>query len=131
MITAGKAIETAVILLGYTNRFGEVDGENYSSSYRNALKFLNTVYVELAEIQGKTYTEITELTTNIELDDRVVLDVMVYGLAMWLAKNENDGDNQSYFAAVYSQKRGSVPRQKKHIRPVWGANGRTAYYKKV
>ncbi len=129
-MTAKEIIEQAIILLGYTNRFGTPDGENYAASMRNAIRFLNTVCLDITAINGEPYHEVKSLNDTLPLSDRVASDVAVYGLAMWIAKNENDADNQSIFSGIYSQKRSTVPRKTQFIKPVFGVKGHTAFYKK-
>ena len=44
----------------------------------------------------------------VPLPDRLVADVMPYGVAMLLAQGESDADNQAVFARIYSQKRAAL-----------------------
>lgn len=122
MVTGRDVMDRALVLLNYTNRFGEVDGQQSGELYKRGLAILNQVYSDLWHIEHSEthpkrgekpkplcWKELCNMAEPIRLSPRTVQEVMPYGVAMFLAQSESDSDNQSLMAALYNQKRMSVP----------------------
>ncbi len=55
MVTGRDVMNRALVLLNYTNRFGEVDGQQSGELYKRGLAILNQVYSDLWHIEhGET-----------------------------------------------------------------------------
>ena len=106
-MTGNEMIKRALTLLGYTDSMGNVSGEQRFKS--RALEILNTIYADLFYINNSSgFTPLKSVSDNIILPERVLYDVMPYGVAANLAQSESDGDNQQYFMMLYNAKRVSV-----------------------
>lgn len=114
-MTANKIITKAMSLLGYTNKFGTPDTESYTASYKNSLTYLNECYFELAEIEGETFAEITDLSSEPDISEKACFNVLPFGVAMWIAFNENDGDKYNNMSFLYSQKKAGLVRPPKTV----------------
>ena len=91
---------TALNMLGYTS------SERFN---KKALSALNQVYADIWYCVNDTdFVPLEKLSDNIELDARILHDVMPYGVAAVLAQAENDGDNQQYMSRIYNRKRASI-----------------------
>ena len=103
-MTGQEAFEQAMGLLGYANGNGL---RNDNALLQRALPILNAVYGDLYYVSEKKnpYKPIVSIAEEVPLPERVTNDCFVYGVAMWLAQSENDGDNQQLFASIYNQKR--------------------------
>lgn len=119
MKTAREVIDRAMSLLGYTDNYGGVDTSQYVSTYKKSMPIINTVYMDLKRLEDKSNTldktEITDLDGEIPLSFDSINDCMVYGVAMYLAQTESDGDNQAMFSNIYTQKRKGIPRKSKTV----------------
>ena len=51
MVTGRDVMDRALVLLNYTNRFGEVDGQQSGELYKRGLAILNQVYSDLWHIE--------------------------------------------------------------------------------
>ena len=91
----------AMKLLGYTNQDGVIDNDN---SAHKILAIGNAILVEITP-KSQDFTRLTSITEEIPLTERVIMDCFVYGVAMWLALHNNDGDNQQIFASLFEQKK--------------------------
>lgn len=124
-MTAFKMFEKAMTLCGYATAEG-VNGRD--DMLKKALTLINLVYADLyysfvSLSDEKEVPELKSIHDEIKLPQRILLDVMPYGVAMYLAQNESDADNQALFAALYNRKRvGFVRTDKvKDVLPkVWG-----------
>lgn len=106
-MTGGEMMNKALTLLGYTNSTGEIAVEQRFSS--RAMTVLNSIYSDLYYTQKNTGFEALEnLEDEILLSERILNDVMPYGVAMLFAESESDGDNQQLFSMLYNQKRLSL-----------------------
>lgn len=120
METGRDVLNRALVLLNYTNRFGELDGQQNGELFKRGLPILNQVYSDLWNIEHNgdapskkrpdlpCWKELCNMAEPIRLSPRTIQDVMPYGVAMFLAQNENDSDNQTLMANLYNQKRMSV-----------------------
>lgn len=106
-MTGSEMMKKALVLLGYTDSTGEISGEQRFRS--RAITVLNGVYADLFyAINGTGFVPISHVTDKIELPERVLNDVMPYGVAAFLAQSESDGDQQQTFIALYNAKRASL-----------------------
>lgn len=100
-MTASAIIKQAVDLLGYTS-MGDTE-ERYMA---NAITAINSVYADLFYLHKNTgFKRITSAADTLDLDERLLVDVMPYGVAAMLAQTMGDGDSQQYYATMYNLKR--------------------------
>lgn len=94
-MTGTDIYRRAISSLGYTddNIFKE-----------KAIVGINQVYDDICGcIKVKEYAPLRLLSDTVNLPDRVVTGIMVYGLAEKLALGEGDGELQQYFALKYDR----------------------------
>lgn len=102
-MTAQKLIEKASLMLGFS-------GENEQRIQENALAVVNAVYAELYFLEKDNgFKEIEKFSDEIKLSERVLNDVMPYGVASLLAFSLGDTENQNHYGQIYNLKR------KKHV----------------
>lgn len=99
---ANEIINNALKLLGYTVAAG--NAQLSSRIMNKAVPIVNVVYSDLWD---KEHTD--EFTPVIKMDDEVKLssktaNVMVYGVAAFIAQSENDGDQQQLWMSTYNNK---------------------------
>lgn len=114
-MTAREVVKKAFEHLGYTDRLGKPDANTFAPQNKMALTACNTVMNELQRKEGREYTTLNTLDDTIDLSERSVKEVMVFGVAMYLAIIDNDESQQSVFAGLYTQKLGLVPKQQKTV----------------
>lgn len=107
-----KAIEllnNVLKILGYTDSDGNAE---ITSRIRNcAVVTVNLVYADLWRMFNDTPLEpIKSLNDKIELPQNVLNECFLYGLAMHIARSENDGDQQQLYTMLYNAKRAAFPR---------------------
>lgn len=104
---ANELLNNALKLLGYTDNDGNSE---LTQRLRNrAIVIVNLVYGDLWQIYNKDDFEyIKTLGDEVKLPKKVLNDVFLYGLAMHMARSENDGDQQQYYAALYNAKRAGL-----------------------
>ncbi len=96
-------------LLGYTDTNGDTSGSGYGEAYKQSLAVLNLVVGELSVAEtGRLCDALKTVHAELPLSDRAARLVAPYGVAMYLAAAQGDGDHQQLFAALYDQKRASV-----------------------
>lgn len=109
-MTGNEMLKRALTLLGYCDAEGNVAGEQRMKL--RALSVINTVYSDLFyALYDKGFEPLISLTQTIELPERILADVMPYGVASFLALGESDGDNQQLYTVLYNRKRGAINRQ--------------------
>lgn len=103
-----KAIEIyekALKLLGYIFEDGSYD----ESLNLKALSIVNAVYADLYFIKNDSgFLPLVSLNDIPKLSERIINDVMPYGVAMHLALSVGDGLNNQIFTTIYNSKRCSV-----------------------
>lgn len=111
MKTGKEVLERAMLLLGYTNNYGELDGVKDAEVFKRGASAVIQIYNDLRRIDvlGERSLDLLNMADSILLSPETIDDVMPYGVAMLIAQNEGDGDSQSLFASLYNQKRSSVP----------------------
>lgn len=106
-MTGLNMFDKAMLLLGYTGSHNELSGKD--ELLTRGLVAINQVYSDLHYASDTTdFVPLNNINDTINLPTRVLYDVMPYGVAMFLAQAEGDGDNQQMFSVLYNQKRGSV-----------------------
>lgn len=101
---ASELLSDALKMLGYTDSDGNTE---LTQRLRNrAVVTVNLVYSDLWRIFYKDCFEpIKSLGDEVNLPKEALGDVFLYGLAMHIARSENDGDQQQYFATLYNARR--------------------------
>ncbi len=102
-------VERALSLLNYTDPRGRTDGRQTVELYGRGLDILNTILADLLYLRRLPFVQMKDLNEELPLEDRTVMGVMVYGVAMLMAQSENDGDNQQLMAMLYNSRRNAVP----------------------
>ncbi|MBQ8740802.1 MAG: hypothetical protein IJY79_04555 [Clostridia bacterium] len=104
---ANELLNSALKMLGYTNADGNAE---LTGRIRNsAIVAVNLVYGDLWRMCNTgEFEPIESLDYEIKLPQKAMGDVFLYGLAMHIARSENDGDQQQYFAALYNAKRAGL-----------------------
>ncbi len=121
MKTGEEVKNRALQLLNYTDQNGRVDSAMYADVTARSLAMVNQVYAECRyALEGaRPFEELPTLTEPLCLPERVVREVMPYGVAMLMAQSLGDGDNQALMADMYNQKRGLLTRlhRRKDVMP--------------
>ncbi len=106
-MTANLMFNDALRLLGYTDSDGNAE---LTDRIRNrGIVTFNLVYGDLWRIcKSEPFKPIKSLGETVDLPERALGDVFLYGLAMHIARSENDGDQQQFFAHLYNARRASL-----------------------
>ncbi len=106
---AYELLNDTLKMLGYHDDDGQI---GLSQRIRKgAIVSINLVYADLWRIFNTDEFEgIKSLNDDIKLPVKALIDVFLYGLAMHIARSENDGDQQQYFAVLYNAKRSGLTR---------------------
>ena len=101
---AKELLNNALKMLGYTNADGNAE---LTTRIRNsAIVTVNFVYSDLWKTASREVFEpIKSLDDEIVLPTKATDECFLYGLAMHIARSENDGDQQQYFATLYNARR--------------------------
>ena len=110
MTTVKEVLNRAIELLGYTDRYGMSDSEQFGATFKTALTAVNTVITDLARCEHITYVPVTSIDDTITLSQVSIDDILPYGVAQWLAMIDGDGTNQQMFALKKKKKRASAPK---------------------
>lgn len=106
-MTGEEALDYSLRLLGYTDAEGLPEAGGGIKG--RAIAAVNAVYSDLFYLlHDKGFTGLRELKDEIALPERVLRDVLPYGVAAFLAQGEKDGDSQRYFMEIYNNKRHGV-----------------------
>ncbi len=106
-MTANDIFKRALTLLGYVNGNGEISG--YDELKKRCIATVNIIYADLFYALGREgFKMLDNSLENVELPERVLNDVMPYGVAMLISQSENDADSQQLYASIYNKKRASV-----------------------
>ena len=100
---ANDLFKNALKILGYTNLNGN---EQLTSRIMNkAVPIINVVYADLwGKEHSKDFEPITKTDDEIKLSAKAC-DIMLYGVAAFIAQSENDGDQQQLWMSTYNNKR--------------------------
>lgn len=105
-MTANQISTKALILLGYNDMNGNTSDPRLQVTALNAV---NAIYADLFyKFNSKGFKELGTLAEELDLPERILNDVVPYGVAAFIAKNIGDGENQQYFSALYNTKRKSA-----------------------
>jgi len=110
MTTVKEVLDRAIELLGYTDRYGMSDSEQFGATFKTAITAVNTVISDLSRCEHITYVPVTSIDDTVTLSQVSIDDILPYGVAQWLAMIDGDGTNQQMFAFMYNQKRASAPK---------------------
>ncbi len=114
-MTGKELVELALLKLSYTDVSGRVDVEQNTDLMRKGAAAVDYVVADLLHVMGEKPAVIDFIDDPLPIPDDVCVRVAVWGVGMQLAASEGDGDNQSYFAAMYNQLRGSVSKPTKRL----------------
>lgn len=109
-MTGQELLEQALYLLNYTDNRGEIDAQNNQELRRRGVPIINAVLADVLPIAGEPFAVIGDLSDTLPATDEIAIGVMLYGVGMWLAQSEADGDNQQLMSALYNQKRNAIRR---------------------
>ncbi len=108
-MTGQEVFKRAMRLLGYTDAAGEIDSARYAELHKRALATVEQLTGELSLAEsGELAAPLGSLREELPLSEETARLVMPYGVAMWLAAAQGDGDRQQLFASLYDQRRASV-----------------------
>ena len=103
-MTGKQILSESMRLLGYTDSIGNPEMSGRINT--RAIAAINSVYSDLFYMLHDTgFSALNELGEEIQLPERVLNDVMPYGVAAFIAQSESDGDQQQYFMKIYNIKR--------------------------
>ncbi len=120
MKTGEQVKNRAMSLLGYTDQNGRLDGAMYADLTARSLTLVNAIYAEVwYALFDNGFEELATLTDELDLPERVINEVMPYGVAMMFAQSIGDADNQSQYTDLYNQKRALLThaRRRKDVMP--------------
>ncbi len=110
-MTAKEMFMKALNMLGYIEPTGNYD----ETLNKKAVGAVNAIYCDLYYlIYDSGFTKLTSLNDHINLPERILNDVMPYGVAMHLSLLEGDSLNEQIFASFYNSKRLTVA-ERSHI----------------
>ena len=110
----------ALQLLNYTDRDGRLDSTMYADVTARALPLVNQIYSDVwYGLYDSGFEELGALTDVLQLPERVINEVMPYGVAMLMAQTIGDADNQTLMATTYNRKRAVMThmRRRKDVMP--------------
>ena len=91
--------------------YDELDSFNESELNRRCLALVNSVYADLygaLQFSGRAvekYAPLKSADEMIPLDDIIITDCLIYGVAMYIAQSERDEYNKRMFEKIYEKKR--------------------------
>ena len=105
-MTAKEIIKKAILMLGYNDIYGNTGDARLQAASLNAI---NMAYADLFYLtKNNGFVEISDAEQLIDLDEKVLNNVLPYGVAAHLAQSIGDMDNQQYFSYMYNQRRKTV-----------------------
>lgn len=104
---ANEILNDTLKMLGYSDSDGNAE---LTKRLRNhAVVTVNLVYADLWKTVSKEpFKPIKTLADEILLPSKLTDECFLYGLAMHIARSENDGDQQQFFASLYNSKRAGL-----------------------
>ena len=101
-MTAANIFLRAISLIGYT-------GDSHIESIKQrAIPLINAAYIDVCRAKNIEFTPIKSMSDELLIDEKLALDVLVYGLAMFIAQSEGDDEISAFFCDLYNRKRGSL-----------------------
>lgn len=122
-VTAQQVFETALALMDEVTENGTITTETPEYYKTKAVSFINLLQVELLPPTA-AITPITQLDQTLQVNDRVALLILPYGLAAHLLLND-DMAISSFFNARYDELKKKIPTHAVPIADVYGALGVT------
>ncbi len=109
---ASEILNNALKILGYSDASGN---PHLPQTIRNrAVVTVNLVYEDLHNICKDTpFVPINSIDDEVQLPEKVLHSAFLYGLAMHIARSENDGDQQQFYAHLYNSKRAALSKTQK------------------
>ena len=99
--------DKALITLGYA------DSQVFKD---RAVVVINQVYDDLSGVlEIEEYAPIKNLSSTVNLPDKICNNAMVFGVAEKLALGQGDGEQQQYYAIKYDQARIKITRTDKVV----------------
>lgn len=90
----------AARLLGYSDESGKA----FPAVAKRGNAIVTAICRDVCQACAIDYEPPKDMQSEIRLDERIVGDCMVYGVAMMIAQGENDADNQRFYATLYEYK---------------------------
>jgi hypothetical protein len=107
-MTGTEVLNNGLQLLGYSDSNGNA---HLTQVIRNrALTIVNLVYMELSRNCGIENTALFSLSDDVKLPERVLIEVMPCGVAMYVANAENDFNAEAFWSKEYNAKRTTLSR---------------------
>ena len=101
-MTAANIFSKAISLIGYT-------GDSHIESIKQrAISLINAAYIDVCRAKNIEFEPIKALSDELLVDEKLALDVLIYGLAMFIAQSEGDDEISAFFCDLYNRKRGSL-----------------------
>lgn len=101
-MTAANVFSRALTLLGYT-------GDSHTESLKQrAIPLINAAYIDVCRAKNIEFLPIKALSDQLSVDEVTSLDVMVYGVAMFIAQSEGDTEIGAYYCDLYNRKRATL-----------------------
>ena len=101
-MTAANIFSKAISLIGYT-------GDSHIESIKQrAIPLINAAYIDVCRAKNIEFTPIKAMSDELLVDEKLALDVLIYGLAMFIAQSEGDDEISAFFCDLYNRKRGSL-----------------------
>ena len=114
-MTGQQAVREAMKLLGYTDVAGEIDSTQYAELQKRVGVMVTQLVAELSLDESGRMTVPDAWYDELPLSEQTARCVLPYGIAMWLAASQGDGDRQQLFAALYDRRRVSVCRREERV----------------
>lgn len=118
-VTAQQVFDTALALMDEVTENGTITTETPEYYRTKAVSFINLLQVELLPPTA-AITPITQLDQTLQLNDRIALLILPYGLAAHLLLND-DLSISSFFNDRYDELKRKIPTQAVPITDVYGA----------
>jgi hypothetical protein len=116
-MTGNEILKQAYVLLNYTDANGNINAGNNANLSKRALPIINQVYADLWQprVANAKFEALTSTNQPLDLDDYVAINIMPYGVAMFLAQSDGDADNQAIYSNIYNQRRCASVTQSERI----------------
>ncbi len=108
-MNGNEVLRQALILLNYTDTHGDGEVPGGAGLYKRALATVNQIVAELwYQEHSEPFQPLSDLHQPLPLSAAVVQTVVPYGVAMLLAQEDGDADNQTVYAALYDGRRAAA-----------------------
>ena len=106
-MTGFDIYELALLLLGYTDSSAGVVADK--AVEKQAICAINQTCLDIGNIEP-----IIKLSQTVTADKKA-MEVIPYGVAMWLSLAQGDNNKNVIFSAIYNAKRATLKRDKTYI----------------